>query len=67
MNESPTTPPSGIPCPGCGHLLNNVLFTRKAAGQILRVRKCEKCRRRVRTSERIVCTNSPGRDDSNAA
>jgi hypothetical protein len=54
----------GIPCPVCGTLLDSVLFTRRAMNQILRVRKCNKCRRRVRTSERIVATNSPGRGEN---
>jgi hypothetical protein len=62
---SPATeaPRPGILCPGCGNLLGSVLFTRPVANQILRVRKCANCHRRVRTSERIVCSNSPGRGD----
>jgi hypothetical protein len=54
------------PTPGCNAPLVSVLFTRKAVGQILRVRKCERCRRRIRTAERVVCTNSPGRTEQSA-
>jgi hypothetical protein len=50
---SPAAPP-GITCPLCGGVLETLLFTRKVPGRILRVRKCEPCRRRWRTAEQII-------------
>lgn len=69
MGESLPPPSAGLLCPVCHTLLDRVLFTRKVAGQILRVRKCPRpeCRRRVRTAERIVSTNASARDEGSAA
>ena len=61
--ESPA-PPLGISCPQCNTALETVLFTRKAPGQILRVRKCEPCKRRWRTAERIIPGVPRGRDEA---
>lgn len=60
-------PVLGIACPHCGSHLDSVFFTRRIAGQILRVRKCGQCRSAVRTSERIVATHVPRRRDKPAA
>jgi hypothetical protein len=49
-----TEPPSGLNCPRCARPLDRVLFTRRVAGSIRRVRKCEPCGRRWQTAETIV-------------
>lgn len=59
-------PQLGITCPKCGRLLDSVLFTRKAVAAILRVRKCEPCRRRWRTSETIIPGTPRARDEEPA-
>lgn len=46
---------AGIPCPKCGSLLSEVLYTRPQAGYITRRRQCrgEKCGERFTTNEKI--------------
>jgi len=49
-------------CPKCGGRMN-VYITRRFPAKTVRTRKCEhpKCGHRIRTEERVICANAPGR------
>ena len=53
----------GITCPGCGCSDLRVLYTRYRPQRIVRVRRCQKCKRRVITNESIGVWRVPGGDD----
>ena len=44
---------AGIVCPGCGCSKLPAKFTRRLGNQMIRVRKCKRCKREIRTAERI--------------
>ena len=44
---------SGVACPQCGYRRFTVLYTRQRESGTIRVKKCKKCERRIRTCERI--------------
>ena len=49
--REPKEEPRGITCPGCGCSELRVLYTRYRPKRIVRVRQCQKCKRRVITNE----------------
>ncbi len=49
----PDVPARGIECPRCGCRHLYVVYTRKRAKRILRVRECRHCRRRITTYEQV--------------
>lgn len=42
---------AGIPCPGCGHAVSQVMRTTGRGDALQRVRQCEKCNRKFITRE----------------
>jgi len=46
--------PRGLVCPSCGHGRLPVVYTRHRDGNVVRVRCCGNCRRRLVTHERIA-------------
>lgn len=52
MKESDRKPPGGLCCPSCGCTVLYVVYTRRRANHIFRLRECRYCGRRVTTRER---------------
>lgn len=52
--------PMGLECRSCGCRHFEVVYTRRAAGRIIRRRQCRHCGRRISTTERETGTPDEG-------
>jgi ribosomal protein L37E len=52
QREKVERPPLGLTCRRCGSTKFRVFSVRKLPGEIVRVRKCRRCRRKLYTFER---------------
>lgn len=50
--------PAGLECRTCGCRMFEVVYTRRAAGRIIRRRQCRRCGRRISTTERETGTTA---------